>query len=43
MELPIHYILKKNWDVLDKANLFVKVYAKVKLIMNQEVSCMDYS
>ena len=32
------YIEKKYWDVLDKANLVGNIYAKVKMIINQEVS-----
>ena len=30
------YVEKKNWDVLDKANLVGKTYGKVKMIMNPE-------
>ena len=35
-------IEKKYWDLLDKAKPVGKIYAKVKTIINQEESFMDY-
>ena len=37
------YVEKKYWDVLDKANLVGKNYAKVKMIIKQVVSFTVYS